>query len=146
MTHSEYPECERITCMSSLKQEGANFREMRNAEYFSQFSDHHFLSPLCIPDGRSVRSLKRAAADQRSPGSGSLYLPPPPAAESRLNNLQLWIYCIYFDALMVALKTKGQAVAMSAIFSGNVQQCFTDVWRNVHLHCLRWHAASKTAG
>lgn len=102
--------------MSSLKQEGANFREMRNAEYFSQFSDHHFLSPLCIPDGRSVRSLKRAAADQRSPGSGSLYLPPPPAAESRLNNLQLWIYCIYFDALMVALKTKGQAVAMSADF------------------------------
>lgn len=73
-------------------------------------------SPLCIPDGRSVRSLKRAAADQRSPGSGSLYLPPPPAAESRLNNLQLRIYCIYLDALMVALKTKGQAVAMSADF------------------------------
>lgn len=39
------------------------------------------LSPLCILDGRSVRSLRRAAADRRSPDSWWLYLPPPPAEQ-----------------------------------------------------------------
>lgn len=62
------------------------------------------VSPLCSPDGRSARSLRRAAAARRSPGSASLCLQPPPETQTPVTKHVLPTIPVQIRQVVILLK------------------------------------------